>query len=97
MIGRENSGSEGDCCGDSLCPSWGDYRSYVCAFSFHPSFLLLRSNLDCNDADDRMLLIMFLMYTTAHLMIRKQCFEAFWYTHHLVRLPLFHHTIIDTR
>jgi hypothetical protein len=52
---------------------------------------------DCNDADDRMLLIMFLMYTTAHQMIRKQCFEAFWYTHHLVRLPLFHHTIVDPR
>lgn len=32
----------------------------------------------------RMLLIMFLMYTTAHHSIRKQCFEAFWYTHHLV-------------
>jgi NADPH oxidase len=31
-----------------------------------------------------MLLIMFLMYTTAHHTIRKQCFEAFWYTHHLV-------------
>lgn len=31
-----------------------------------------------------MLLIMFLMYTTAHSSIRKQCFEAFWYTHHLV-------------
>ncbi|KAJ3503487.1 hypothetical protein NLJ89_g8409 [Agrocybe chaxingu] len=30
-----------------------------------------------------MLLIMLLMYTTAHHKIRKQCFEAFWYTHHL--------------
>jgi len=30
-----------------------------------------------------MLLIMVLMYTTAHNTIRKQCFEAFWYTHHL--------------
>ncbi|POW04646.1 hypothetical protein PSTT_10259, partial [Puccinia striiformis] len=30
-----------------------------------------------------MLLIMVLMYTTAHHKIRKQCFEAFWYTHHL--------------
>ncbi|KAI5476018.1 hypothetical protein MNV49_000490 [Pseudohyphozyma bogoriensis] len=30
-----------------------------------------------------MLVIMFLMYTTAHARIRKQCFEAFWYTHHL--------------
>ena len=30
-----------------------------------------------------MLLIMFLMYTTAHQKIRKQCFEVFWYTHHL--------------
>ena len=30
-----------------------------------------------------MLLIMFLMYTTAHHKIRKQCFEVFWYTHHL--------------
>jgi len=30
-----------------------------------------------------MLLIMMLMYTTAHHKIRAQCFEAFWYTHHL--------------
>jgi len=30
-----------------------------------------------------MLLIMVLMYTTAHYKIRQQCFEAFWYTHHL--------------
>lgn len=30
-----------------------------------------------------MLFIMVLMYTTAHANIRKQCFEAFWYTHHL--------------
>ncbi|KAF8971404.1 NADPH oxidase A [Flammula alnicola] len=30
-----------------------------------------------------MLLIMLLMYSTAHQKIRKQCFEAFWYTHHL--------------
>lgn len=30
-----------------------------------------------------MLLIMLLMYTTAHRKIRHQCFEAFWYTHHL--------------
>ncbi|KAF7289129.1 FAD-binding FR-type domain-containing protein [Mycena chlorophos] len=30
-----------------------------------------------------MLLIMLLMYTTAHHKIRNQCFEAFWYTHHL--------------
>jgi len=30
-----------------------------------------------------MLLIMLLMYTTAHHKIRQQCFEAFWYTHHL--------------
>ncbi|KAF9535390.1 NADPH oxidase isoform 1 [Crepidotus variabilis] len=30
-----------------------------------------------------MLLIMMVMYTTAHHKIRKQCFEAFWYTHHL--------------
>ena len=30
-----------------------------------------------------MLLVMFLMYTTAHHKIRHQCFEAFWYTHHL--------------
>lgn len=30
-----------------------------------------------------MLLIMVIMYTTAHHKIRKQCFEAFWYTHHL--------------
>ncbi|KAJ7708362.1 NADPH oxidase isoform 1 [Mycena rosella] len=30
-----------------------------------------------------MLLIMLLMYTTAQAKIRNQCFEAFWYTHHL--------------
>jgi len=30
-----------------------------------------------------MLLIMLLMYSTAHYQIRQQCFEAFWYTHHL--------------
>ncbi|KAG0144976.1 hypothetical protein CROQUDRAFT_672043 [Cronartium quercuum f. sp. fusiforme G11] len=30
-----------------------------------------------------MLLIMVLMYTTAQHKIRVQCFEAFWYTHHL--------------
>jgi NADPH oxidase 1 len=30
-----------------------------------------------------MLFIMVLMYSTAHAKIRKQCFEAFWYTHHL--------------
>jgi NADPH oxidase len=30
-----------------------------------------------------MLLLMFLMYTTAHQKIRKQSFEVFWYTHHL--------------
>ncbi|KAF7324937.1 FAD-binding FR-type domain-containing protein [Mycena kentingensis (nom. inval.)] len=30
-----------------------------------------------------MLLIMLLMYTTAHHKVRNQCFEAFWYTHHL--------------
>ncbi|KAJ7620998.1 hypothetical protein FB45DRAFT_798624 [Roridomyces roridus] len=30
-----------------------------------------------------MLLIMLLMYTTAAQKMRHQCFEAFWYTHHL--------------
>jgi NADPH oxidase len=35
-----------------------------------------------------MLLIMFLMYTTAHAKIRQQCFEAFWYTHHLASRAL---------
>ncbi|KAJ7262943.1 NADPH oxidase isoform 1 [Mycena rebaudengoi] len=30
-----------------------------------------------------MLYIMLLMYTTASAKIRHQCFEAFWYTHHL--------------
>ncbi|KAI5850660.1 ferric reductase NAD binding domain-containing protein [Tricharina praecox] len=30
-----------------------------------------------------MLLCMVLMFTTAHKNIRHQCFEAFWYTHHL--------------
>lgn len=30
-----------------------------------------------------MLLIMVVMYSTAHKKVRTQCFEAFWYTHHL--------------
>ncbi|KAJ7503552.1 NADPH oxidase isoform 1 [Mycena galericulata] len=30
-----------------------------------------------------MLLIMLLIYTTASRRVRTQCFEAFWYTHHL--------------
>ncbi|KLO13975.1 NADPH oxidase [Schizopora paradoxa] len=30
-----------------------------------------------------MLLVIVLMYTTAHRKVRQQCFEAFWYTHHL--------------
>ncbi len=30
-----------------------------------------------------MLFIMVLMYSTAHHKVRAQCFEAFWYTHHL--------------
>jgi len=30
-----------------------------------------------------MLMCLLLMYTTAHRKIRNQCFEAFWYTHHL--------------
>jgi len=30
-----------------------------------------------------MLLIMVLIYSTAHHKVRNQCFEAFWYTHHL--------------
>jgi NADPH oxidase len=30
-----------------------------------------------------MLLIMMVMYTTAHAKIRKQAFEVFWYSHHL--------------
>ncbi|KAJ6553582.1 NADPH oxidase [Mycena vulgaris] len=30
-----------------------------------------------------MLLIMLLIYTTASRRVRHQCFEAFWYTHHL--------------
>jgi NADPH oxidase len=30
-----------------------------------------------------MLLMMVLMYATAHHKVRAQCFEAFWYTHHL--------------
>ncbi|PFH50807.1 hypothetical protein AMATHDRAFT_75381 [Amanita thiersii Skay4041] len=41
-----------------------------------------------------MLLVMVLMYTTAHYKIRNQCFEAFWYTHHLAfffMLALFSH------
>lgn len=41
-----------------------------------------------------MLLIMFLMYSTAHHKIRHQAFEVFWYTHHLAfffMLGLFTH------
>jgi len=30
-----------------------------------------------------MLLLILIMYSTAHKKIRNQCFEAFWYTHHL--------------
>lgn len=30
-----------------------------------------------------LLTIMLLMYSTAHHKVRAQCFEAFWYTHHL--------------
>jgi len=30
-----------------------------------------------------MLFLMVLMYSTAHAKVRQQCFEAFWYTHHL--------------
>lgn len=30
-----------------------------------------------------LLTIMVLMYSTAHHKVRQQCFEAFWYTHHL--------------
>jgi len=41
-----------------------------------------------------MLLCLLLMFTTAHHKIRNQCFEAFWYTHHLAfffMLALFSH------
>ncbi|RPA85489.1 hypothetical protein BJ508DRAFT_177071 [Ascobolus immersus RN42] len=43
-----------------------------------------------------MLLCMLLMYTTAHKKIRQQCFEAFWYTHHLAfvfMLGLYTHAV----
>lgn len=40
-----------------------------------------------------MLLIMFLMYTTAHRKIRRQSFETFWFTHHLVSAL---ETLLDT-
>ena len=30
-----------------------------------------------------MMFCMFMMFTTAHVRIRQQCYEAFWYTHHL--------------
>ncbi|GAA5971401.1 hypothetical protein JCM8115_000202 [Rhodotorula mucilaginosa] len=36
-----------------------------------------------------MLVLMLLVYTTAHAKIRKLSYEAFWYTHHLVVLILF--------
>ncbi|GAA5824896.1 hypothetical protein JCM3770_005093 [Rhodotorula araucariae] len=35
-----------------------------------------------------MLVLMLLIFTTAHAKIRRQSFEAFWYTHHLVVLLL---------
>ncbi|GAA5835903.1 hypothetical protein JCM11251_006598 [Rhodosporidiobolus azoricus] len=35
-----------------------------------------------------MLLLMLFIFTTAHANIRQKCFEAFWYTHHLVILFL---------
>jgi len=43
-----------------------------------------------------MLLILVLMYTTAHHKIRTQCFEVFWYTHHLAfffMLGLYTHAV----
>lgn len=43
-----------------------------------------------------MLFCMLLMYTTAHHKIRQQCFEAFWYTHHLALifiLALYTHAV----
>ncbi|KAG8899927.1 hypothetical protein FRB99_006355 [Tulasnella sp. 403] len=43
-----------------------------------------------------LLLIMLLMYTTAHHKVRAQCFEAFWYTHHLAfffMLGLYTHAV----
>ncbi|KIL88244.1 nadph oxidase [Fusarium avenaceum] len=43
-----------------------------------------------------MLLCMLLMYTTAHVRIRQQSFETFWYTHHLFIpffLGLYTHTV----
>ncbi|GAA5988021.1 hypothetical protein JCM10908_002031 [Rhodotorula pacifica] len=36
-----------------------------------------------------MLVLMLLVYTTAHAKIRQHSYEAFWYTHHLVVLILF--------
>ncbi|GAA6014238.1 hypothetical protein JCM8202_005203 [Rhodotorula sphaerocarpa] len=36
-----------------------------------------------------MLVLMLVVYTTAHAKIRQQSYEAFWYTHHLVILILF--------
>lgn len=32
-----------------------------------------------------MVLLMLVIFTTSHHKIRKQSYEAFWYTHHLVR------------
>ena len=43
-----------------------------------------------------MLLIMLLMYTTAHHKIRKQCYEAFWFTHHLVSFHSFSSCCLST-
>ncbi|PKS12730.1 hypothetical protein jhhlp_000938 [Lomentospora prolificans] len=43
-----------------------------------------------------MLFCMMMMYTTAHAKVRQQCFEAFWYTHHLFipfMLGLYTHTV----
>ena len=59
----------------SIMPKLGELPVIRMSLSLLPQECILISS---------MLLIMFLMYTTAHHAIRKQCFEAFWYTHHLV-------------
>ena len=59
----------------SIMPKLGELPVIRMSLSLLPQGCILISS---------MLLIMFLMYTTAHHTIRKQCFEAFWYTHHLV-------------
>lgn len=79
---RADAGQEGDGCWDHVHSTWGVHGTrhapdHVLDVSTKPSRRFgdgIDGRLGCR-------------YTTAHQKIRTQCFEAFWYTHHLVRLP----------